>query len=106
MTRNEEEMKVDLYNFWFKEMIRVSEIPNGWTEKRVTLGKRCPTHTPNMTPIQEQIDTIESFGIPMDKLQELHLSRDEVSKVHNSIVTYRNMVNYLKGIRDRMNYHG
>ncbi len=106
MTKTEEEIRSEVYNTWFKEMIRVSYIPNGWTEKRVRLGERCPTYTPNMTPIQEQIDTIESFGIPMDKLQELHLSRDEISKVHNSINTYRNMVSYLKGIRDRMNYHG
>ena len=95
-----------LYDTWFKEMVRVSHIPNGFTETRLSLGKRCPTYTPNMTPIQEQISTIEGFGIPMDKLQELHLSRDEISKVHNSINTYRNMVTYLKGIRDRMNYHG
>ena len=101
----EEQIRGKLYDTWFKEMVRVSEIPNGFTETRLSLGQRCPTHTPNMTPIQEQISTIESFGIPMDKLHDLHLSRDEISKVHNSINTYRNVVSYLKGIKHRMDYY-
>ncbi len=101
-SEKEKEIKKHLEEVWEKEMIRVSYIPNGWTEKRATLGKGTVKLLGD-PDTQEMLDLIKSFGIDMDVFKAMNPDYKQIKDVHNAITVYRFAVNVLKDLKDHMN---
>lgn len=98
----EEEIKKHLEDVWEKEAIRVSYIPNGWIEKRVTLGKGTPRLLGTLDT-KEMMDFIKDFGIDIDVFKAMNPDYKQIKDVHNAITVYRFAVNVLKDLKDHMN---
>ena len=97
----EKDIKDKLTKVWEKEMIRVQHIPNGWLEKRVTLGK-CTVKIQGTMPLQKMLDTIEDFGIDMNTLKKMEPDYDQVNAIHGAIKAYRIAVRYLRELKEHM----
>ncbi len=99
--KKEEEIKKHLEEVWEKEAIRVSYIPNGWVEKRATLGKGT-VKLFGMLDIKEMMDYIESFGIDVKVFQKMNPDYNQIRDVYNAITIYRFAVNILKDLKEHM----
>lgn len=100
----EKDIKDRLTDVWHKEMIRVSHIPNGWIEKRVTLGKGLGKNL-GMIDVDSMLDVISGFGINIDALGEMNPDQREIEEIYQAIIWYRKGVRYLKDLRDQMGSH-
>ncbi len=100
----EKDIKDELTRVWKKEMIRVQNIPNGWIEKRVTLGIGIGKNS-NMIDVDDMLDVIADFGINMDSLGEMNPDQREIEKIYQAIMWYRKGVRYLKDLKNQMGTH-
>jgi len=99
--KKEKEIKKHLEEVWEKEMIRVSHIPNGWIEKRATLGKGTVKLLGELDA-KEMFDLIKSFGIDIDVFKEMNPDYKQIKDIHNAITVYRFSVNVLKDLKEHM----
>ncbi len=97
----EKDIKDELEAVWTKEAIRVSHIPNGWIEKRVTLGKGLGKNL-GMIDIDSMLDVIADFGINLDYLSEMNPDQREIEEIYQAIIYYRKGVRYLKDLKHQM----
>jgi len=97
----EKDIKDKLEDVWKKEAIRVSNIPNGWVEKRVTLGKGIGKNQ-DMIDVDDMLDVISDFGINLDTLGEMNPDQKEIEEIYQAITWYRKGVRYLKDLRNQM----
>jgi len=97
----EEKIRKKLEKAWTKEAIRVSHIPNGWIEKRVTLGRGILKNQ-GSDDMDEMFDTIEDFGISMDSLSSMNPDYDQINDIYQAILSYRTAVRLLKRLREHM----
>jgi len=100
-TAKEKDIKDKLTDTWKKEMIRVSNIPNGWVEKRVTLGKGIGKNQ-DMIDVDDMLDVIADFGINIDHLGEMNPDQREIEEIYQAIIWYRKGVTYLKNLKNQM----
>ncbi len=100
----EKDIKDKLTDTWKKEMIRVQNIPNGWIEKRITLGKGIGKNN-GMINADDMIDVIADFGINLDTLGEMNPDQKEIEKIYQAIIWYRHGVRYLKDLKNQMGAH-
>ena len=100
----EKDIKDKLEAIWMKEAIRVSQIPNGWIEKRVTLGKGLGKNL-GMIDIDSMLDVIADFGINLDYLGEMNPDQREIEEIYQAIMWYRKGVRYLKDLKNHMGTH-
>jgi len=98
----EKDVKDKLTEVWTKEMIRVQHIPNGWVEKRATLGKGTGKFVGTLDA-EEMMDLIKSFGIDLDVFKAMNPDYKQIKDIHNAITVYRFAVNVLRDLRDHMN---
>ena len=97
----EKEIKDRLEEVWMKEAIRVSYIPNGWIEKRVTLGKGIGKNL-GMIDVDSMLDTIADFGINLDDLGGMNPDRTTIEGIYRAIESYRMGVRYLRDLKEHM----
>ena len=100
----EKDIKDKLEDVWKKEAIRVNNIPNGWVEKRVTLGKGIGKNN-GMIDVDDMLDVIADFGINLDTLGEMDTDQKEIEEIYHAITWYRKGVRYLKDFRNKMGTH-
>lgn len=97
----EKDIKERLTEAWTKEMIRIQYIPNGWVEKRATLGKGTVKLLGTLDT-EEMIDFIKGFGIDVEVFQEMNPDYKQIRDVYNAITVYRFAVNVLKDLKEHM----
>lgn len=97
----EKDIKEKLTDTWKKEMIRVSHIPNGWLEKRVTFGS-CPIKIQGIIPLEVMYDTLDEFGMDIKILKEMKPTYDQIHEVYEAVKIYRIAVRYLKNLKEHM----
>lgn len=97
----EKEIKDKLEEVWMKEAIRVSHIPNGWIEKRVTLGKGILKNQ-GIAKVDKMLDTIKDFGIGLDNLGSMNPDYDQINDIYQAIQSYRIAVRLLKELKEHM----
>ena len=97
----EKDVKKKLEDVWKKEMIRVQHIPNGWLEKRATLGKGTVKLLGTMDT-EEMMDFIKGFGIDVEVFQEMSPDYKQIRDVYNAITVFRFAVNVLKDLKEHM----
>ena len=100
-TAREKDIKDRLTDTWKKEMIRVQNIPNGWIEKRITLGKGIGKNN-GMINTDGMLDLIADFGINLDTLGDINPKQKEIEEIYQAIVFYRQGVKYLKELKNKM----
>ncbi len=96
----EKDIKDRVTDVWKKEMIRVQNIPNGWTEKRVTLGNGLTNYREKK--LEKMLKVIEDFGIKVEILKAMEPTYDTICQVYESIKAYRLAVRYLKELKEHM----
>ena len=97
----EKDINDELTKVWKKEMIRVQHIPNGWLEKRVTLGK-CPVKLQGTESLREMLNIIEDFGVDIKTLKKMEPNYDLIHEIYEAIKAYRLAVRYLRELKEHM----
>lgn len=97
----EKDIKDKLTEVWKKEMIRVQNIPNGWIEKRLTLGKGIAKSN-GTESIQKMLDVLEDFGIDIQLLKEMKADYDQIQEIYNAVIDYRISLKILRELKDHM----
>jgi len=97
----EKDIKDRLTEVWKKEMIRVQNIPNGWIEKRITLGRGILKNQ-GIAKVDEMLDTIKDFGIGLDDLGSMNPDYDQINDIYQAILSYRIAVRLLKRLKEHM----
>ncbi len=103
-TAKEKDIKDKVTEAWTKEAIRVSYIPNGWIEKRVTLGKGIGKNL-GMINVDSMLDVIADFGINLHELGDMNPDPREIEEIYQAITWYRKGVRYLKDLKNQMGTH-
>ena len=74
---------------------------NGWKRMRINLGL-CIVKRQGLTKIDKIMDTIEDFGIDLDKLDDMECGYDELFDVYKAINSYRGSIRFLKELKQHM----
>jgi len=99
--RIEQAVKDKLWELWKKEAVRVKKLPNGWIEKRVTLGKGILKNQ-GTAKVDKMMDAIVDFGIDLSRLGAMNPDYDELNEIYQAILGYRRAIRFLKNLKDHM----
>ena len=94
----EEIVKNKLFNLWKKDSMKGN---NEWKGIRISLGLGIVKRQ-GLTNIDKILNTIEEFGIELDKLDAMECGYDELFDVYKAIQAYRGSIRFLKELKQHM----